>query len=221
MYGMDKRLTMLYQHVPQCECVADVGTDHGYLPIALVNSKKCKKAIACDISAPSLKKAQKNSQMQGVPLDCRVSDGLLKLEKQEADCIVIAGMGGILISDILERGKEKIAGATLLLQPMTAIKELREYLCKNGFLILGEDMVFQEDKLYHMLIATLGEQSQQYDCEIGSDLRNHPLFSQYLKKRKDKELEILKQMGSFRGAEYEKHKKLLEKLEQEEAKWQQ
>ncbi len=221
MNGLDERLNMLFCHVPPCKCVADIGTDHGYLPIALIDSGKCEKAIACDISAPSLKKAEKNSRLQGIPLDCRVSDGLSELKKDEADCLVIAGMGGILISEILERGKEKITDATLLLQPMTAIKELREYLCENGFLILKEDMVFQEEKLYHALIAKMGEEKQQYDCEIGSDLRHHPLFGRYLAKRKEKELEILKQMGSFRGDEYQKHKKLLEKLEQEEAKWQQ
>ncbi len=221
MNGLDKRLRMLYRHVPQCNCMADIGTDHGYLPIALVNNGKCKKAIACDISAPSLKKAEKNSRLQGVPLDCRVSDGLSELGKDEADCIVIAGMGGILISEILERGTDKITDATLLLQPMTAIKELREYLCKNGFLILKEDMVFQEEKLYHMLIAKIGDGMEPYDCEIGSDLRNHPLFGEYLKRRIAKELEILNQMGSFRGDEYQKHKELLEKLEQEETKWHQ
>lgn len=221
MNGLDKRLTMLYNHVPQCNCMADIGTDHGYLPIALVNSGKCKKAIACDISAPSLKKAEKNSKLHGIFLDCRVSDGLSELRKDEADCIVIAGMGGILISEIIEQGKDKIASATLLLQPMTAIKELREYLCENGFLILKEDMVFQEEKLYHMVIVKMGDGMEQYDCEIGTDLRNHPLFGQYLKKRIEKELEIIKQMGSFRGAEYQKHNKLLKKLEQEEKKWQQ
>ena len=134
--------------------------------------------------------------------------------------MVIAGMGGVLIAEILEGAKEKISHATLILQPMTAIKELRDYLCKNGFLILKEDMVFQEEKLYHAIIAKCGETRQEYDCEIGSDLRNHPLFERYLLKRKEKELEILKQMGSFRGAEYLKHKNMLEKLEREEKKWQ-
>ncbi|MBE7043178.1 MAG: SAM-dependent methyltransferase [Ruminococcaceae bacterium] len=217
MNGLDERLMMLFHHVPQCECVADIGTDHGYLPIALVSKRKCNKAIACDISAPSLKKAETHSRLQGIPLDCRISNGLSALEQEEADCIVIAGMGGILISEILTQGKEKINDATLVLQPMTAVKELREYLCNYGFSILKEDMVFQEEKLYHVLVAKKGEENQEYDCEIGSGLKNHPLYGKYLMKRKDKELEILKQMGSFRGEKYQKHKKLLEKLEQEEA----
>ena len=220
MNGLDERLTMLFSHVPECDCVADIGTDHGYLPITLLKSGKCKKAIACDISASSLKKAEINSKRQGVFLDCRVSDGLSELEKDEADCIVIAGMGGILISEILEREKEKITDAILVLQPMTAIKELREYLCKSGFSILKEDIVFQEEKLYHAFVSKYGEGPQDYDCEIGSDLRNHPLFRRYLLKRIEKETEILKQMGSFRGEEYQKHKKLLDQLRQEELKWQ-
>lgn len=215
MYGLDKRLQMLFSCIESCHCVADIGTDHGFLPIALLKAEKCTKAIACDISAPSLSKAEKNSRIQGVDLECRLSDGLAQLKENEADCIVIAGMGGILISEILEREKEKALNATLVLQPMTAVKELREYLCQNGFMIQSEDMVFCDGKLYHAIVTKRG-QTKEYDCEIGTKLRNHPLFKEYLALRIKKEETILNQMGLFRGEQYEFHKQLLEKLKQEE-----
>lgn len=219
MNQLDERLHMLFECVPFCRCAADIGTDHGFLPLALLKAGKCQKAIACDISIPSLQKAVLHSRKEGIPLDCRQSDGVEALGENEADCVIIAGMGGSLISEILERGKEKVSGSVLVLQPMTAVKKLRQYLCGNEFAILKEDMVFQEEKLYHAMIARKGKADQEYDCEIGSGLRNHPLFGQYLAMRKQKEQTILKKMGSFRGKEFEKHRMLLKKIEQEEKQW--
>lgn len=218
MNELDQRLRMLFCHVPSCGCVADIGTDHGYLPISLLKKGICDKAIATDISEASLQKAKQNSKWHGIPLDCRLGDGLSPLNDKEADCIVIAGMGGILISNILAQEKEKAVHAILVLQPMTAVKELREYLCKSGFRIVAEDLVFQDQKLYHALKAKYCGEIQEYDCEIGDCLRNHPLFEQYLSRRKQKERNILENMGDFRGQEYRQHWNLLRRLEQEEIK---
>lgn len=216
MNELDERLQMLYELVPMCGCVADIGTDHGLLPLALLRGGKCKKGIACDISEPSLQKAVVRSKAAGISLDCRQSDGLASLAKGEADCIVLAGMGGILISELLEKGREKLDDALLVLQPMTAVKELREYLCANRFVILSEDMVFQGRKRYHAFTARAGEPDVKYDCEIGSGLRNHPLFGLYLKTRKEEELEIICRMGAYRGEEYKRHLALAERFKKEE-----
>lgn len=218
MNELDQRLQMLFRHVPPCGCVADIGTDHGYLPISLLKKGICGRAIATDISEASLQKAKQNSKLYGIPVDCRPGNGLSPLNDKEADCIVIAGMGGILISNILAHEKEKAVYATLVLQPMTAVKELREFLCGAGFQIVAEDLVFQNDKLYHALVAQYSGETQKYDCEIGDCLRNHPLFEQYLSYRKKKEKTILEKMGNFRGYEYQQHMQLLRRLEQEEIK---
>ena len=210
---LDDRLNMLYHAVPPCECVADIGTDHGLLPLELLRQRVCARAIACDISAPSLKKAELLGRAKALPLDCRLADGLGALEAGEADCIVIAGMGGILISEILRNGAEKIRSARLVLQPMTAIRELREFLCGNGFRILAEDMVFQAEKRYHAIVAEQGE-SGEYDCEIGSGLLRHPAFPRYLQQRIAAEQNILNAMGTFRGKEYQTHQTLLKRLEE-------
>lgn len=215
MNRLDERLNMLYELVPRCRCVADIGTDHGFLPLALLESGKCSKAIACDISLPSLQKAAAHSRETGISLDCRQGDGLAALDKDEADCIVIAGMGGVLIAELLERGRDQLGNALLVLQPMTAVKELREYLCANGFLIVTEEIVFQEERLYHGLTARLGEAEPDYDCEIGGKLKEHPLYQRYLDFRRNKELEIIRQMGAYRGEEYDRHLALIKKIERE------
>lgn len=213
MHALDLRLQMLFSLTPECECVADIGTDHGYLPLALYLEKKCRRGIACDISAPSLQKAVRHSREWGVPLDCRQGDGLLPLLPGEADCIIIAGMGGILIADILEQGKDILQpDTTLVLQPMTAVEELRDYLKNAGFCITAEDMVLQEDKLYHAFAARRGEWVEHV-------FSSHPLYPIYLKREIRQELEILQKMGGYRGVEYQKHLQRLQQMQEEERRY--
>ena len=135
--GKFDTLSERLQKIADCistETLADIGTDHGYIPIYCVKNGRCTRAIASDINKDPLKAACDNITENGLSekIETRLSNGLEGLLPNEADTIVIAGMGGFLIRDILINGADKIGDNTvLILQPMVAASELREYLCKK------------------------------------------------------------------------------------------
>ncbi|HSN58237.1 MAG TPA: class I SAM-dependent methyltransferase, partial [Clostridiaceae bacterium] len=98
------RLGKTASMVEPCECVADIGTDHAYIPIYLVEKGVCSRAIASDINRGPIRKAERNISLHGLDgkIECRIGPGLGTLKKGEADAVIIAGMGGNLIRDILE-----------------------------------------------------------------------------------------------------------------------
>ncbi|MBQ6999403.1 MAG: SAM-dependent methyltransferase [Clostridia bacterium] len=151
------------QKIADCvnaKTLADIGTDHAYIPIHCVKDGSCLRAIACDINAGPLKAASENIGANGLAskIQTRLSNGLEALSPNEADTIVIAGMGGFLIRDILINGADKIGDNTvLILQPMVAAAELREYLCKNGYDIFKEHLAREESKFYNILCVKKGE----------------------------------------------------------------
>ncbi len=135
-------------------CLADVGTDHGYIPIYMIQQKIAKKAIAMDINRGPLQRAQEHidEHQLGAYIQTRLSDGLASLKSGEAQVIVIAGMGGATMIHILAEGAEVIGPDTLLvLQPQSELKEFRQYLWERGFQILAEDMVKEDGKYYPMM----------------------------------------------------------------------
>ncbi len=166
------RLLEIYNLCPKCNVLADIGTDHGFLPVETVKSGKAKKAIACDISEGSLKKADKNVRFSGLSdkIDVRLGGGLSPLEQGEADCIVIAGMGGLLISSILKEGFDKIKSAKLILQPMSSVSDMRHELLSSGFCITDEAMVREDRRFYNIVCAKIGKPDLDYDTDIGSIL---------------------------------------------------
>jgi len=152
--NLSKRLELISQLVPENSIVADVGTDHGYIPIYCVKNNISPSALAMDINHGPLLSAQKNIQKYGLEskITTRISNGLENLKKGEADVIVIAGMGGLLIMDIIDRGEDVITPDTLLiLQPMLAVKELREFLYNRGFSVLDEYVCREDNKFYNVL----------------------------------------------------------------------
>lgn len=135
-------------------CVADVGTDHGYIPIYLVEQGSCKRAIAMDIRKGPLQRAKEHIEEHqlGAYIQTRLSDGLAALKNGEADAVVIAGMGGATMQGILEAGKDVITpGTVLVLQPQSEVAQFRNYLKENGFELLAEDMVCEDGKFYPMM----------------------------------------------------------------------
>ena len=134
--------------------LADVGTDHGYIPIALIQRQKIKGAIAMDINKGPLARAQDNiaSARLGDYIQTRLSDGVAALGEGEADSILIAGMGGELVIHILSEG-EKVckAASELILQPQSDIRKVREYLRLHQYKIVDEDMVCEDGKYYPMM----------------------------------------------------------------------
>ncbi len=134
--------------------LADVGTDHGYIPIALVQRQKIIGAIAMDINKGPLARAQENiaSAQLGDYIQTRLSDGVAALDEGEADSILIAGMGGELVIHILSEG-EKVckAASELILQPQSDIRKVREYLRLHHYKIVDEDMICEDGKYYPMM----------------------------------------------------------------------
>ena len=140
--------------VPRCGTVADVGCDHGYLTISLLENGVADSAIAMDINAGPLKKAQENITAAGLSsrASLRISNGLQKLEENEADVICICGMGGTLIGKIIV-AEERVAKSaeTLIIEPQSDYYSLRKTLMEMGFVIIDEDLTCEENKIYPII----------------------------------------------------------------------
>ena len=134
--------------------LADIGTDHGYVPISLVQRKKIPKAIAMDINKGPLQRAREHIaefQLEEF-IETRLSDGVKKLKVGEVDSILIAGMGGELVIHILSDGMEVCRSVKeLILQPQSELDKVRRFLRENKYKIVDEDMVIEDGKYYPMM----------------------------------------------------------------------
>ncbi len=143
--------------------LADVGTDHGWVPIYLVQTGHIPSALAMDIGRGPLARAQEHIRQHGMEarIECRLSDGLEGYARGECDSILIAGMGGELIISILERGREKLTdGMQLVLSPHTHVELVREYLDRCGYALTDEICIYDEGKYYFLLDVQVREQTQ-------------------------------------------------------------
>ena len=132
---LQPRLHLLADLVPQGAKLADIGTDHGYLPVYLLQKGRIASAIAADIGRAPLEHARRTAQQYGVEDDMRFlcCDGLQGIGPEDVDTVVVAGMGGETIIHILSQASWTKAGSTLLLlQPMTKQEDLRRWLNENG-----------------------------------------------------------------------------------------
>lgn len=218
---ISKRLQAVSDMVASGSCLADVGTDHGYIPIYLVEEKRIPSAIAMDINRGPLSRARENIERNGLSdqIETRLSDGLDALLPGEADTIVIAGMGGPLAVEILKRGRAVLESCRdLILQPQSEIWTVRRYLDENGWRIRRENMILEEGKYYPMLLASRGN-SEALDIVklfYGPRLleKRHPVLLDYLKKEREKLREVrgkLSVSGSEKAAE---RKREIQKLQE-------
>ena len=144
--------------------VADVGTDHGFLPIYLAESGKIRRAVASDIRPEPLSKARENIAKHALSgkIETVLTDGLVGLEKYPLTDIVIAGMGGLTIIDILENADfVKTRPVHLIIQPMQHVPETRKYLCENGYVIDREVLASDDGKIYQIISAKYGGKSRE------------------------------------------------------------
>ena len=142
--------------------LADVGCDHGYLPIALVKQGTIKHAVALDVRKGPLKRAEEHIREQQLEafIETRLSDGLSALYPGECDSLVIAGMGGPLIERILREGYEKLPGfRELILSPQSDIPHFRVWLYQHDFCIVDEKML-REDGKFYTIIKAAGRNTQ-------------------------------------------------------------
>lgn len=161
MVKLSARLQKIADFIEPGESVADIGTDHGFLPAALWESGKSPRVILSDINAGPLKKAKTNLDryFPDKKFDLRIGNGIRTLEPAEVDTIVIAGMGGLMIADILGGNLEKSKTyRKLILQPRNAQDKLRRWLLENGFTIRDEALVRERKYLCEIIVAVPSNQ---------------------------------------------------------------
>ena len=171
------RLLKIASLVDNGKRIADIGTDHGYIPVYLLNQNKIQYAILGDVNKGPLENARKEVTRNKLQdkVDLRLGSGIEVLKENEVDEIIIAGMGGMLINNLL-KANEKVAHTTekLILQPMQAPEELRMFLYQNGYKILDEHLVREEHRLYEIIVCKYeGLEPQEIDpiyYEIGLKL---------------------------------------------------
>lgn len=148
--------------------VADIGTDHGYVPIYLVKNKLADKAIACDINKGPLLKARENIEANCLnnKIETRLGSGLTPIVIGEVEAAVIAGMGGMLTIEILKESSEVVQSLKqLVLQPQLDIDSVRRYIHSIGFKIENEEMLIDEGKYYTVINAVHGEEENYNPCQ--------------------------------------------------------
>lgn len=156
---ISNRLKTVASMVSEGYRVADIGTDHAYVPIYLIREERCPGALAMDIGKGPLERAEDHIRQYGLEcrIETRLSDGLTGYEQGEADSIVIAGMGGALMERILESGSDKLAGVKeLILSPQSEIFLVREWLSRNGWQTVREVMLLEDEKYYTVIRAVPG-----------------------------------------------------------------
>lgn len=155
MFELSKRLSLIASFVNEGSDVCDVGTDHGYLPAFLYISGKCKTVTATDINSKPLESARKNLKRLGADnVNLILCDGLEGVDGKTVDTIIIAGMGGEVISGIIERANFlQDSRKSLILQPTTSAKDLRIYLSQKGFVVERETAISENGKIYSVMLV--------------------------------------------------------------------
>lgn len=202
---LSKRLSMVASMVEETGCLADVGTDHGYVPIFLIEQEKIACAIAMDINEGPLKRAKEHILEHGLQdrILVRQSDGVAQLKEGEAQSVVIAGMGGLLTIQILQQGRAVLKEVKeLILQPQSDIFLVRRFLQEQEYQIVDENMVEEDGKYYPMMRVVHGK------MEPWTEVAYH--YGKYLLQKKDRCL------LSFLEREERIYQSLQEKLKENE-----
>lgn len=213
---LSKRLQMVAAQVLSGGVLADIGCDHGFTSIYLVSRGQVRKAIAMDVREGPLGRAAEHVVESGLQekIELRLSDGTDQLQPGEADTILISGMGGALMEQILRARPEVTKTAQeLVLSPQSEVYRIRTCLHELGFRIAREDMVQDMGKYYVALRAVPGTEhySQTLEYTYGRDLiqQKHPVFQQYMQAERRRVAAILSQFPV--GSDVER----LEELRQE------
>lgn len=207
---LTNRLMAIAEEIEKGHSMADIGTDHGFLPIYLFTEGICPKVVMSDISKGSLKKARNNCKemFPEIKFDLRQGNGIKILKKNEIDDLVIAGMGGVLISDILGKEMEKSkCFKKIIMQPRTAQGRLRYWLINKGFNITNEKLVREGRFICEIITAVPGEVDEKYKLEDGPDsikweipkwlaANGGDLIEEFIQSKIEREQRILKSMGN-------------------------
>ncbi|MEH7461295.1 tRNA (adenine(22)-N(1))-methyltransferase TrmK [Bacillus thuringiensis] len=163
---LSKRLEEVVLEIPAGSTVADIGSDHAYLPCYTILHHIAVQAVAGEVVEGPFRSAQATVAECGLQdkVSVRKGNGLEVIAPGEVDVITIAGMGGALIRDILENGKEKLKGVTrLILQPNIAAHHIREWFIENGWELIKEKIVKEDGKIYEILVGEQGDVLAPYN----------------------------------------------------------
>ena len=190
--------------------IADIGTDHGYLPIELIRRKICPRALACDVRTGPLERAQQHIKEAGLinSVETRLSNGFEKVAEGEVNGCVIAGMGGMLVKEILEaesqREKNVLRGMRqLILQPQSDWEAVRRAVHKLSFQITNEIMLIDRDKYYWILVCEPGQQTydEEWQYKFGRVLpeKQDPVLQEYLLHKYNKNAALISSLEQGEG----------------------
>lgn len=185
---LSPRLLAVTSFVEKGSRVADVGTDHGYVPIWLIEEGIAESALAMDVRKGPLERAESHIRLHGLEdrISTRLSDGLKELNAGEADTVVIAGMGGELVIHIMEEGRHvRDTVRHWVLSPQSELDKVRRYLEEQGFVTLDETMLIDEEKYYTVMSVRGPEGSGGHVPAAGAMSEAEYLYGRCLIKKKD------------------------------------
>jgi len=223
--GLAKRLAAIAAYVPEGSVAADIGTDHAYLPVFLVEEGICARVIATDIKQGPFASAQRRIEEAKLTgkIDLRLGNGLDVLQPGETEVLVLSGMGGNTIREILAAAPHVTRTVSrLVLQPMADPGDLRTWLAANGWRISDESLVEDGGKIYIVIMAEPGQEETRdpFLLELGPRLleKKDPLLGRYAERiaglyeqvlaglecansdaAREKALEIKTKLSQFRG----------------------
>lgn len=217
---LTNRLQLIADLIPKDSVIADIGTDHGYLPVYLVENGIIKKAIASDVNEGPVDNAKKTIEEEHVEenIEVRLGSGLSTIEERDnVDTVVIAGMGGTLIANLIDAEIEKVKKFDrLILQPMTTKIDLRKYLIYNGFEIISEHVAIEGEKIYEIIVSRYGSKEiwEEIYYDIGKKFdTSSPEYLLFIQSKLEKYKEIaLKIEKNGKGKSNLKKNEILEKI---------
>lgn len=217
MIKLSQRLQAIADLVPAGAKVADIGTDHGFLPCYLAQSGKAELVIACDVNAQPLALAQRNitDYNVGDKVSTRLGNGLAVLNPGEVDTVTIAGMGGALMIDILDASPMVVDRLKrIVLQPNVGAEAVRIWAEKNRWQIVAEDLI-RENDIFSVIIVLEQGRSDRFmsavELYLGPKLlaEHHPMLGLYISEEWEKTQHILEQLAKSDSEESRKKEKQL------------
>ncbi len=219
---LSKRLQAVADLVSSGMVVADVGTDHGYIPIYLVSAGKNPRGIAMDINRGPLMRATEHIAQYKLTsqIETRLSDGVGALTVGECDCVIVAGMGGALTIKIMEDGETIFRSLQeFVLQPQSELSKVRQYLQTHGYQIVSENMILEDGKYYPMMKVKVGQAvlCSPLELRYGKYLleQQNPVLKQFLEKEVQTKELILTKLKKETGEHIQNRIRQL----QEELEW--
>lgn len=226
-FALSPRLAAIAAQVPQGARLADIGTDHAYLPVSLLLAGTIHRAVASDVNQGPLRRGRETARLYGVEdkIEFRRCDGLTGLDAGQADAVVVAGMGGELIARILEAAPWT-RDVLLLLQPMSAQPELRRWLNGNGYRIQRETLAREGEKLYVVFTVRGGRDTPYTLAEQWAGRQRQGTKDPYrldylddLLHRRRRALDGMEQSSTLPREQLEEERRLVTQLERMREEW--